>query len=141
MIRKGVKSGLLGLRAASVVGCGATPPVPSAEPPASTSEAPVVDIPREASEADLVAPERMANDYELQQWGWRGGRRYRFRRVIINTVPYYVPYYYPTTYPYYVPYYNYYDPTYYYVPAYSAPYFGARSVVVRYGRHNRRWYR
>lgn len=141
MIKKALRLGFFGALAMSVVACGTPATLQSGQAPEKSADAPLVDLPMQASEADLVAPQRLASDFETQQWGWRGGRRYRFRRVIIGAEPYYVPYYYPTTYPYYVPYYTYYDPSFYYVPAYSAPYFGSRSVIVRYGRRDRRFHR
>ena len=135
MIRTGVTLSLMGLLAMSGVGCSATPP--SGEAPAS-SEVPVVELPREAREAELVVPARIASDAESRLWGWHGGRRYRFRRILVGNVPHYVPYAHPSTSPTYVPYYSDYDPSYYYVPAYSVPALGARSITVRYGRQSRR---
>ncbi|GEM_PF-3411417 len=135
MIRHALRTGILGVMAASMVGCGAAPTVTNgtaaAPPAAASSDVPLVEIPMQAAEVDLVAPQTMGA-YDTQQW--RGGRRFRFRRVFIRRVPYYVPYYYPTPYSSYIPYYTHYDPYYYYTPAYATPYFGGRSIVVRYGR-------
>ncbi|MNR81971.1 hypothetical protein D3C72_127230 [compost metagenome] len=132
MNRTGVTLSLLGLLATSGLGCSAAPP--SGEAPAS-SEVPVVELPREVREAELVAPARSAADVESLQGDWRG--RYRFRRVAVGTEPTYVPYVQPSSQAAYVPYYSDYDPAYYYVQAYSAPSLGARSHVVRYGRQVR----
>jgi len=134
MNRTGVTLSLLGLLAASAIGCQTAPP--SGEAPAS-SDAPLVELPREAREADLFAPSRLASEADMQLWNWHGGRRYRFRRILVGNVPYYVPYAHPSTSAHYVPYYSAYDPSYYYVPAYAAPVLGARSITVRYGRQSR----
>lgn len=142
MIKHVMRTGLLGLLAASVFGCSATAPGQSSLPSATReANAPVVELPREASENELLAPHHLGGSFETQQFAFRRGHRFRFRRILVANVPYYVPYYYPTyyptNYPYYVPYYNYYDPTYYYVPAYYAPRFGGRSIVVRMRRDGR----
>ncbi len=142
MIKQVVKTGILGLMAASMVGCSATAPTqPTGQNPASEANAPVVELPRQASANELVAPQNLDEAFETQQYAFRRGHRFRFRRILIANVPYFVPYYYPTyvptNYPYYVPYYNYYDPTYYYVPAYYSPRFGGRSIVIRMRRDHR----
>lgn len=134
MFQKGVTACLLGGLATGMVGCGGLPPAPSGNAMLALPEAPLLRLPMEMHEAELVAPARVATDEALHRQGWRGGSGYRFRRILIGREAYYVPYDKPSASPHYVPYYQDYDPSYYYVSAYAEPDLGARSLLVRYGR-------
>lgn len=147
MVQKVLRTGILGLLAVSMVGCSSmapTQPTSATAPSQPTGvqapdeTAPIVEIPMEAKAQDLIPAETMGS-YDAQQVSIYGGRRYRFRRIIIRSIPYYVPYYYPTNYyyNYWTPYYTTYDPYWYYSRAYAYPYFGSRFVSIRIRRHRR----
>ena len=134
MIQKGVTACLLGWLAAGLVACGALPPLPSSEAPDALLDAPLLRLPMESHESELLAPARMATDEALHRQGWRGGSDYRFRRILIGGEAYFVPYDKPSASSHYVPYYQDYDPSYYYVSAYAEPDLGARSRLIRFDR-------
>lgn len=143
MVNQALRTGVLGLLAVSMVGCSsmapsqptsATAPSQPTGVQAPDATAPIVEIPMEATAQDLLPAETMGS-FDTQQISRFGGRRYRFRRIIIRSTPYYVPYYYPTTYyNYWTPYYTTYDPSWYYSRAFVSPYFGSRYVSIRIRR-------
>lgn len=112
----------LGVSMVGMMGCSAIAPTQ-----------PVSELPARAQLQDATSQLDASAAYETQQ---RRGRRYRFRRIIISGIPYFVPY---------VAYQNYYlpsylrtDPTWYYVYAYTGPNFSGQRRLVRIRRDRER---
>lgn len=117
----------LGACLVGLLGCSATPPT---QPAVESAPLPTAVA---ATGPDLNA----GSGLEVQQ---RRGRRYRYRRIIISGVPYYVPYY--SYQNYYLPNYLRTDPQWYYVYAYTGPNFSGSRRMIRIRRdrdRDREW--
>lgn len=123
----------LALALAGLVGCTTPPTQPEATPDGHAGMLPEAPAPAVAPLSENVTPA----DYELQQ---RRGRRYRYRRIVIGGVRYYVPYFAIENY--YLPDYLRYDADWYYVYAYTGPNFTGERRLIRIRRdrvRDREW--
>lgn len=120
-----LRAAAYGVGMVGLLGCSAMPPTQS---PLETSAAPS-KMPIRAELVDRGHDFHGASTYELQQ---RRGRRYRYRRIIISGVPYFIPYYAYQNY--YLPNYLRYDPQWYYVYAYTDRDFRGQRRLIRIRR-------
>ena len=120
-MRSSVWLAVIGTCMVGMLGCSALPPT---QPTLDTASGPAT-APLRAELRGLGPDLDGASAYELQQ---RRGRRYRYRRIIISGVPYYVPYFAYQNY--YLPDYLRYDSRWYYVYAYTDRDFrGSRRLI------------
>ncbi len=113
----------LGLTLVGLFGCSAAPTQPG------SVSTPAVALPAQSA---LSAPSpdlHAGSGYDVQQ---RRGRRYKFRRIVISGVPYFIPYY--NFKDYYLPNYQRYDTNWYYVYAYTGRNFSGERRLIRVRR-------
>jgi hypothetical protein len=87
-----LKAGMLGLLAASVVGCGSSPPTVNTQPAPSpaTADLPALTLPDAISESEMFAGDDPV--LETQQRVVVRRPTVRWRRTVWRGTPYFVPY-------------------------------------------------